>query len=211
MQRPPRRVRARAAPLRPEVIDGGVERRRGGRSAAAAERPLNQRRPSVAGGGGREDRADDGDRRRPACSRAVALEERVAKSEKGAWFWFIGSSWPLQSAHPFGAKTKVMLWISDRKDSAIGLLGGQRAADEAAGPREQRRAADAEGSRGARVQAVDVVLDVGRASWGRRKADDPKIVGPDRRSLLPEVDPGRRRRGRGVAATRGGVAGELEA
>src|SRR5678815_849551 len=31
----------------------------------------------------------------------------------------MGNNWPLQSAHPFGAKTKLMILISDRKGSAI--------------------------------------------------------------------------------------------
>src|ERR687888_86131 len=44
----------------------------------------------------------------------------VPSREKRAWFWLIGRSWPLHSAHPFGAKTKLMMRISDRNGSAIG-------------------------------------------------------------------------------------------
>src|SRR5215211_8380492 len=38
---------------------------------------------------------------------------------KSAWFWLIGSSWPLHKAQPFGANTKLMILISDRNGSAI--------------------------------------------------------------------------------------------
>ena len=43
----------------------------------------------------------------------------VPSSENSAWFWLIGRSWPLHSAQPLGAKTKLMIRISDRNGSAI--------------------------------------------------------------------------------------------
>jgi hypothetical protein len=44
----------------------------------------------------------------------------VPSSENNAWFWLIGSSCPLHSAQPFGAKVKLMILISDKNGSAIG-------------------------------------------------------------------------------------------
>ena len=43
----------------------------------------------------------------------------VPSSENSAWFWLMGSNCPLQSAHPFGAKPKLMILISDRNGSAM--------------------------------------------------------------------------------------------
>src|SRR5438093_1382262 len=43
----------------------------------------------------------------------------VPRSANNAWFWLIGNSCPLHSAQPFGAKTKLMILISDRNGSAI--------------------------------------------------------------------------------------------
>src|SRR4051812_18369741 len=43
----------------------------------------------------------------------------VPSSEKSAWFWLMGKSWPLLRAHPFGANTKLMILISDKNGSAI--------------------------------------------------------------------------------------------
>src|SRR5688572_20252444 len=44
----------------------------------------------------------------------------VPRSENSAWFWLIGSSCPLQNAHPFGGKLNDMTLISDRNGSAMG-------------------------------------------------------------------------------------------
>jgi hypothetical protein len=43
----------------------------------------------------------------------------VPRRENNAWFWLIGNSCPLQSAHPFGAKSKLMIRTSDKNGSAI--------------------------------------------------------------------------------------------
>ena len=43
----------------------------------------------------------------------------VPSSEKSAWFWLMGSSCPLHSAQPRGAKLKDMSRISERKGSAM--------------------------------------------------------------------------------------------
>src|SRR5688572_19981877 len=43
----------------------------------------------------------------------------VPSRENSAWFWLIGSSCPLHSAHPFGANPKLMILISLRNGSAI--------------------------------------------------------------------------------------------
>jgi hypothetical protein len=47
----------------------------------------------------------------------------VPSSENNAWFWLIGSSCPLHSAHPRGANTKDMIRISERKGSAMVASG----------------------------------------------------------------------------------------
>jgi hypothetical protein len=54
----------------------------------------------------------------PVAPVAVAAK-RCASSENSAWFWLIGNSCPLHNAHPFGAKAKLMILISDRNGSAI--------------------------------------------------------------------------------------------
>src|ERR1043166_4945107 len=41
----------------------------------------------------------------------------VPKSANSAWFWLIGRVWPLQSAHPLGAKLKLTNLISDMNGS----------------------------------------------------------------------------------------------
>ncbi|CAA9309666.1 MAG: hypothetical protein AVDCRST_MAG93-5142 [uncultured Chloroflexia bacterium] len=48
----------------------------------------------------------------------VALQPRT-ETPNSAWFWLIGSSCPLQSAQPFGAKLNDMILISDRNGSAM--------------------------------------------------------------------------------------------
>src|SRR6186997_1171760 len=45
----------------------------------------------------------------------------------------MGKSWPLQRAHPFGAKTKLMIRISDRNGSAIGVSSQRLAENQLAG------------------------------------------------------------------------------
>src|SRR5689334_8962486 len=45
----------------------------------------------------------------------------VPSSEKRAWFWLMGKSWPLQRAQPLGGKLKLTIFISLRNGSDISL------------------------------------------------------------------------------------------
>src|SRR5262245_489843 len=98
----------------------------------------------------------------------------VPSKENRAWFWLIGNSCPLHSAQPLGAKSKLIILISDRNGSAtlsllcVGLTlrvfllrrrqrAGRRAAGEAAPAAGDvvRRVDD----RVARVVRLDEALD----------------------------------------------------
>jgi hypothetical protein len=37
--------------------------------------------------------------------------------ENKAWFWLMGSNWPLQNVHPLGGKFQLMILISPRNGS----------------------------------------------------------------------------------------------
>src|SRR5690554_6600430 len=64
----------------------------------------------------------------------------VPRRAKSAWFWLMGRSCPLESAHPFGGKLKLMIRISARNGSAIvfSLANGSRQRAGGSGPRERR-------------------------------------------------------------------------
>src|SRR5437773_941484 len=55
---------------------------------------------------------------RPKFTRPSPPKVVPSKLNK-AWFWLIGKSCPLHSAHPLGAKPKLKILISERNGSAI--------------------------------------------------------------------------------------------
>src|SRR5688572_29039849 len=102
----------------------------------------------------------------------------VPSRENRAWFWLIGNSCPLQSAQPFGANTKDITRISDRKGSAIWAISGSGlragcAADETAA-RDVAGGRTGGGGARVRVAGAHVVVDrhrVERAAGVTGQAD----------------------------------------
>src|SRR5689334_14947706 len=122
----------------------------------------------------------------------------VPSRENSAWFWLIGISWPLHSAHPFGAKPKLMMRISDRNGSAIGQppavvdrvvskgrpRDGARAGAErpAAGDRSGAgRAERPVGAAGVLARVAHVGLHLGIVGGARRQAVDQERADPTAR------------------------------
>src|SRR4051812_19587810 len=112
-------------PLRPMSLSGGWDSRRSFPWAARVGRhlPVCGRAVLLAAPLSLSESAAELDRRSTLevsegeRDAAVAAVGR-AESEKSAWFWFIGSNWPLHNAQPFGAKLKLMILISGKNRSA---------------------------------------------------------------------------------------------